>query len=162
MEEAVAYGFIAGSLMFSVMISLVMLVLLVIARWRVFTKAGEAGWKSLVPIYSDYTLYDIVWDTHSFFIYLGCMIVMSISMSMSGNYALVNGQVVLTGQGNIALDILTFISSLGVLYFTIACALKTARAFGKSTGFAIGLMLLPSIFTLILGFGSDTYLGPQN
>lgn len=24
----------------------------VVAAWRIFTKAGEAGWKSIIPIYS--------------------------------------------------------------------------------------------------------------
>jgi hypothetical protein len=29
-------------------------IMTVIARWRIFNKAGEAGWKSLIPVYSDY------------------------------------------------------------------------------------------------------------
>lgn len=29
-------------------------ILTVIAKWRIFTKAGLAGWKSIIPIYSDY------------------------------------------------------------------------------------------------------------
>ncbi len=32
-------------------------VLQVIAYWRIFTKAGEAGWKSLIPIYNTYVQY---------------------------------------------------------------------------------------------------------
>ena len=28
-------------------------VLTLVARWRIFDKAGIAGWKSLIPIYSD-------------------------------------------------------------------------------------------------------------
>lgn len=35
-----------------------------------------------------------------------------------------------------------------------------ARSFGKSTGFALGLMFLGFIFYPILGFGSARYLGP--
>ena len=38
-------------------------------------------------------------------------------------------------------------------------ALDLARAFGRGTGFAIGLIFLSPIFSLILGFGSDTYKG---
>jgi hypothetical protein len=38
-------------------------------------------------------------------------------------------------------------------------ALDVAKAFGKSTGFAIGLWLLSFIFIPILGFGSATYRG---
>lgn len=36
-----------------------------------------------------------------------------------------------------------------------------AKAFGKSTGFAIGLIFLNFIFTLILGFGSAEYVGKK-
>ena len=35
-------------------------VLLVIAQWKMFTKAGEAGWKSLIPIYNMVILYKII------------------------------------------------------------------------------------------------------
>lgn len=35
-------------------------VLLVIAQWKMFTKAGEAGWKSLIPFYNIVVLYKII------------------------------------------------------------------------------------------------------
>jgi hypothetical protein len=43
----------------------------------------------------------------------------------------------------------------------IILAFKLAKAFGKGLGFTIGLVLLPSIFKLILGFDSSKYLGAQ-
>ena len=38
---------------------------------------------------------------------------------------------------------------------------KLAKAFGKSGGFAAGLIFLNLIFTCILGFGSAQYIGPD-
>ena len=38
---------------------------------------------------------------------------------------------------------------------------RMAKAYGKGTGFAIGLILLPNLFQLILAFGSSEYVGPQ-
>ena len=38
---------------------------------------------------------------------------------------------------------------------------KLAKAFGKSGGFAAGLILLCPIFLCILGFGSAQYIGPD-
>lgn len=32
-------------------------------RWKVFEKAGKAGWKSLIPLYSGYCMYDISMGT---------------------------------------------------------------------------------------------------
>ena len=43
-----------------------------------------------------------------------------------------------------------------MLYVTLA------KSFGKSTGFAVGLIFLNFIFMLILGFGSDQYVGNKN
>lgn len=39
----------------------------------------------------------------------------------------------------------------------IIVALDTAKVFGKGTGFAVGLILIPGIFHVILGFGSAQY-----
>ena len=44
----------------------------------------------------------------------------------------------------------------------IITEVKLAKAFGKSNGFAVGLVLLSTIFMLILAFGSSEYKGvPQ-
>lgn len=48
----------------SVGISVFMLVLcifFIICRWRIYSKAGKHGWACLVPIYSSYVYYDIVY-----------------------------------------------------------------------------------------------------
>ena len=36
-----------------------------------------------------------------------------------------------------------------------------AKAFGKGIGFILGLIFIPNIFYLILGFGGAQYIGPQ-
>jgi hypothetical protein len=47
----------AGAL---VVIYLILLVLWIASYWRIFTKAGEAGWKALIPIYNTIILFKIV------------------------------------------------------------------------------------------------------
>ncbi len=57
-----------------------------------------------------------------------------------------------------------------VLYFIpvanliagIVVLVDLARAYGKGTGFAIGLLLLSFIFFPILGFGSARYIGTRS
>jgi hypothetical protein len=44
----------------SALISLVLIVIAIAAYWRIFTKAGEAGWKSIIPIYNIVVLLKIV------------------------------------------------------------------------------------------------------
>jgi hypothetical protein len=41
-------------------ITLLLMVILIAAMWRIFTKAGQAGWKSLIPFYNLYVLLKIV------------------------------------------------------------------------------------------------------
>ena len=43
------------------LIALLFYVLTVSAQWVVFQKAGIAGWKSIIPIYSSYCLFKIAW-----------------------------------------------------------------------------------------------------
>ncbi|MEA5077271.1 MAG: DUF5684 domain-containing protein [Anaerolineaceae bacterium] len=43
----------------------------------------------------------------------------------------------------------------------IIVMVRMAKVFGKSGGFAVGLVLLPFIFLPILAFDSSTYLGPN-
>ena len=40
--------------------SLVIFVLTMVAMWLIFKKAGQAGWKALIPIYNIYTLVKII------------------------------------------------------------------------------------------------------
>lgn len=45
------------------MISLILYVLTVIGLWKIFEKLGEAGWKSLIPIYNLIVLLQLLkWD----------------------------------------------------------------------------------------------------
>lgn len=62
--EAIAGAFSGVSLI----ISLVVMVVLIIAMWKLFEKAGEAGWKSLIPFYSTYILFKIAWGNGLLFL----------------------------------------------------------------------------------------------
>lgn len=54
---AAASGFSAVYVILSLAIS----VLTLVAMWKLFVKAGKAGWKCLIPFYNTYCLYDIAW-----------------------------------------------------------------------------------------------------
>lgn len=48
-------GFFTGYLIFVLLLSVVS----IFAMWILFTKADEAGWKSIIPFYNTYTLFRI-------------------------------------------------------------------------------------------------------
>lgn len=146
---AVGVGLLAGMGMAFIFFLLALGVLLIIAHWKMFTKAGEPGWKSIIPIYSDFILFRLVWDVQNFWIYLGLAFGASILSSIAQN------------TENTILYILSSIVAIGAFVWYVRLSLNTAKAYGKSTGFGVGLILLPNIFTLILGFGDARYVGPQ-
>lgn len=156
-EAAAVGGILAGIVSFTLFAILAFVVLLIIAWWRMFTKAGEKGWKSIIPIYSSYVLFKLVWNTKNFWICLGLGVVTGLLNSLGTSFAADSN-----GAGGFGIfSILSLIVSIISLVWYVRLSLKTAAAYGKSTGFGVGLVLLPTIFLLILAFGSSEYVGPQ-
>ena len=124
--------------------ALVWWILQIIANWNIFTKAGEAGWKSLIPIYGDYVSYKIAWQTSYFWLSFILGIVASYVSSANLNES-------------IFLTVIATLLRIVIAVINIMYCIKLSRAFGHGIGFAIGLILLQPIFFLILGFGSDKY-----
>ena len=57
------------------------------------------------------------------------------------------------------LVLIPFVNYVTGLIAGVLISLGLAKRFGKGTGFAVGLFLLPVIFCPILAFGSATYVG---
>ena len=123
-------------------------ILQIIANWRIFTKAGEAGWKSIIPVYGDYVSYKIAWQPSYFWLVFILGIISSIVSGMADPDGM-NATILL-----IVSLIRIILAIIGVIY-----SVKLSRAFGHGIGFAIGLIFLQPIFMLILGFGNDPYYG---
>ena len=119
----------------------------IIANWRIFIKAGEDGWKSIIPIYGDYISYKIAWQPAYFWLTLVLGIV---SSCLQGT---------LETNDSLMISMIIVLIKIILVIISIMYSIKLARAFGRGTGFAIGLIFLPPIFMLILGFGDDRYYG---
>lgn len=98
-------------------------ILEVVALWKVFTKAGEPGWASIIPFYNTYVMTKIAGYNPVLF--------------------------------------LLFLVPLVNIVFAIMVMLGIGRAFGKSTGWSIVMLVIfNAIGMLILGFGQDRYRNP--
>lgn len=42
-------------------VALIIVVLIIVAMWKIYEKAGEAGWKAIIPFYNSYVAYSIFW-----------------------------------------------------------------------------------------------------
>ena len=143
-------------------ISLIMGVLLIIAGWKIFEKAGEKGWKILIPIYDVYILFKICKLKNWFWAMLAVSVILSIAMCCN------MPPVVEDIYGyHVDLDVDlskypifiagTIISCVLGIVVDVMVSIRLAKAFGKGVGYALGLIFLPNIFTLILGFGKAKY-----
>ena len=112
-------------------IGLVVAILQLAGMWKVFTKAGEKGWKCIIPIYNLVILFRI--SGLSPWIIFGYLA-----------------------------SIIPFVGWIVCLGITIYQCNSLAKSFGKDVGYTIGLVLLPTIFYLILGFGKAEYVGKGN
>lgn len=138
----IAIGATAGA---AVAIAVIWGILQIIADWKIFTKAGEAGWKSIIPIYNYHVEYNLCW-TGSFGVVFG--VAYCVLNYLNRAESMPNWQTLLVSVLAILACVLHFIESK-----------RLARAFGKGTGFGVFLFLLGPIARLVLGFGSARYVG---
>jgi len=144
-------GLVAGMGAVALIIGLVILVLTIIAWWRIFTKAGEKGWKSIIPIYNVYILFKIA--GRNFWKYLLICLGMSICSTIASS----------VGAGALAtiLGIVTLALCIWAIVELVLLNHGLSKNFGHGVGFTLGLIFLSTIFTLILGLGSSQYIGSK-
>lgn len=146
-----------GAVVANVIISLAFIALAIIAYWRIFVKAGEAGWKAIIPFYNAYTALKLFWKTSIFWIGIGLGVGTSIGYGMAtyGAVALA----IYGGGGNAAVMVIGFILAFGcgitAFVLEIMFLNRVSKAFGHGAGFTVGLVFLNFIFILILAFGKS-------
>lgn len=136
-------GFIAACVV-------IMWVFQIIAYWKMFTKAGEPGWKSIIPIYSQYIMYKLTWKTSWFWISLIVSVVYGVFTSLNQSF-----------PDNMFYTVLLFIFGVIALVITIISYHKISKAYGHGAGYTVGMLFLWPIFVLILGYGKSKYIGPN-
>lgn len=128
-------GLILGFIGTFWILAVVWIVLKVVAGWKIFGKAGQPGWVSIVPFYNSYIEYKIYWGN-------GWLFLVPLVLGLLGGIPIIGSILVLLG------------AIIGII-----TKYKQAVAFGQGIGFTVGLVLLNPIFCMILGFGSYEYYG---
>ncbi len=143
-EEALAAGGIVGGLVAVMGIfGFIFTILMIIAWWKIFKKAGEAGWKSIIPIYNIYIFCKII-GINFWICFLLLPIIIGIIAAIFPDAETLNA----------------CLSGAYALFIDIYTAIKLGDAFKKSTAFKVGLVFFPNIFALILAFGISKYHKP--
>lgn len=133
-SNALAYQLLAFLSAYGLIV-LALIVLSIIANWKIFSKAGQPGWASLVPFYNKYISFKIYWGN-------GWLFLVPIALGIFSYFNLIG-----------------FLFTLAAVVINVMTQYKKAEAFGERIGFTIGLVFLPTIFNLILGFGKYEYHG---
>ena len=112
---------------------------MIIVTVKIYKKAGKPGWASIVPFYNIYVLSEFTWGKGWYGLaYYGVIIVLNAIDSST----------------------LTSLSSIASLAVIILTYVRLAKSFGKSGGFACGLIFLNPIFLGILAFSKNAkYIG---
>ncbi|MBP7821142.1 signal peptidase I [Candidatus Saccharibacteria bacterium] len=123
----------SGAIMLYSFFVLALIVLQIIAYWKIFTKAGYAGWKSIIPIYNLWVLCEIV--------------------GRPGWWGLTPILLVI--------PFVNIIAIIPVIILMIIVSLDLGKSFGKDTVWSVFLLIVFQIIGyLMLGFGSSKYVGP--
>lgn len=107
-------------------------------KWKVYGKLGMPGWYSIVPVYADYKLCERAHrgdGTRTFL--MAYLIVLICSWVFCW------------------VDTFSWMLALVQLVMNIIVLNDLSHAFGKETGYTIGLAIAGFIFWTILGFGSS-------
>lgn len=139
---AILQGLLGGMFFLIWALPLILFVIMVVSLWKIFNKAGEEGWKAIIPFYNTYTLFKISWKEKYFWWIIGIAVISGICLFIP-----FLGWLVDIAAG-IALFVITVMSN----YYL-------ARSFGHEIGFTIGLIFLYPIFLLVLAFSSAKYVG---
>lgn len=149
-------------------IDLIIPILITIATWLIFTKAGEDGWKALIPFYSTYTEFKIVGKTKYFLPWLIAAIINLVTVFILIFYLIGNAissmlimdafDHVLLANMTITILVLSLIIGISLIVcavFTIILRIEQTKVFNLSPAFAIGLVLLPVVFLSIIAFNPN-------
>ena len=129
--STVLFTALAGVMGLIAFVGIVILVLQIIGMWKIFTKAGEAGWKSIIPFYNIAILYKISgMSPYLVLVYIGLLV-----------------------------PFINFFAAIAIGIFDLYQKINICKAFRKSTGFTVAMIMVPFIANLMLGFGKSEYYG---
>lgn len=131
---------IGGMTLFVILFVLMVFIgiLPIAGKWKVYGKLGMPGWYSIIPVYADYKLCERVHrgdETRTFL--MAYLIVLICSWVFCW------------------VDTVGVLLALAQLVMNIIVLNDLSRAFGKETGYTIGLVIFGFVFWTMLGFGAS-------
>lgn len=114
------------------------------ALWRILAKAGMHGWAMLIPFYNVYCVFKLA------FYEAFQTLLIYISVAFLGTFLTYFGGA--SGPWILAIFVVFWI----MLY--IKLLYRISVNFGHGAGYTVGLIFMPYLFILLLGWGNDDYI----
>ncbi len=148
-------------------IAIIFGIMQIIAGWRILTKAGEPGWKILIPFYNIYIMLKIVRLKTWFWFMIALYVLVCVSIVIckfdyellaNGTSEQIEAYLNSYNWGENPMMIVSLVLWVGYsVTLDILYSHYLSKVFGHGIGFTLGNIFLPGIFWLILGFGSSKY-----
>ena len=126
-------------------------VFLAAVLWKMFEKEGIAPWKALIPVLNIIYLFQVLSDSDTFW---GMLLT---GVLVLGLMYIINSSTTGTETKGLVKNLLLIVGVVICFGFHVFNSFKGAERFGKSEGFAVGMIMLPIIFYPVLAFGKSEY-----
>ena len=123
---------------------LILVIVQLVSQWRLFTKAGEAGWKSIIPGYSIFVQIQLAFGNTKNWLIIAPICTFLITLMNSGET-----------YGILAL--ISFLLSLVSIYIQFGFIKRFA-----STGMAVASLFIPFIIYPIIALGDRYQFTPYS
>ena len=151
------------------------IVLTFIASWKVHEKAGLPGWSGIIPYYNYYAraarvgMVDTFWKCLKILaLTIGVSIVGVIVVAIVSAISLIGAEaaesvmtigILLSTLLNLAVAISAWALMIWAIVQLVKIDIQFISYFGKGTGFAIGMLLVPYVFYPMLAWGQAEWMG---
>ncbi|MBO5474948.1 MAG: hypothetical protein J5982_00405 [Bacilli bacterium] len=136
-DEAALTGLLAGLGFLLVIIVLLLIawaVFAIIGQWKLFVKAGQPGWKSIIPFYNTYTLCEMVGLNWYWFLLAIAPTIISV----------------------LKIESLTYIGSIALVFANVMICYNMSKKLHKDTGWIVLAVLFNGFVLPIAGYSKTT------
>ena len=135
-DEAALTGLMAGLGAFLIVIVLLLIaycVFAIVGTWKLYVKAGQPGWKSIIPFYNTYTLVEMVGLNWYWFLLALAPTIISI----------------------LGIDSLSFVGSIASVFANVMICYNMAKKLHKDTGWIVLAVIFNGIVVPLLGYSKN-------
>ena len=135
-DEAALTGLMAGLGAFLIVIVLLLIaycVFAIIGNWKLYVKAGQPGWKAIIPFYNTYTLVEMVGLNWYWFLLAIAPTIISV----------------------LGIDALSFVGSIASIFANVMICYNMSKKIHKDTGWIVLAVIFNGIVVPIAGYSKN-------